>query len=176
MTHVLTHRLAVLVLVAASLGACGYRPVASGSPGDGAGKAGVVVPIAVNQTSFSGIAAPFTAEVRERLAALGVKVAAEGKGAPVLSLVIASIHDETGMTVRRGASLTPGDVAWSVDVVVGLDGADGEQLLPPTRLSGGGRSVAGSTVAAEESAGARTQREIMDELASRIAAMVAMIL
>lgn len=176
MTNAPDRRRAALVLaLAVASSACGYRPVASGGGAGGAPR--VVVPIAENRTSTSGVAAPFTAEVRERLAALGVGVeASEKEGVPVLLLVITSIRDETGMTARRGASLTPGDVAWSVDVMVSLDGAKGEPLIAPTRLSGGGRSVAPGTVAAEGIAGARTQREVLDEIASRVAAMVAMIL
>jgi hypothetical protein len=164
---------ATLVAALAVSAACGYRPVAAPAD-DEAAISRVAIPIAVNQTSFPGVTAPFTAAVREKLAALGVGVVAEGGGAPILSLVIASIHDETGMTVRRGDMLEPRDVVWSIDVMVSLDGADGARIIPPTHLTGGGRSLSPGAAAGEEYLGSRTQREIMDELASRIAAMVAM--
>ena len=153
---------------------CGYRPLAAPS-GERTSISGVAIPIAVNQTSYPGVTAPFTAAVREKLAALGMDVVPDGKGAPTLSLVIASIHDETGMTVRRSDALAPTDVVWSIDVMVSLDGADGARIIPPTHLTGGGRSLAPGAVAGEEYLGGRTQREVMDELATRIAAMVAML-
>jgi len=169
--------IAVLFIAFTFSSACGYRSVASAPKGDEAAFPDIAVPISKNETSYPGIAAPFTAEVRKRLAALGIEVSAEQNGkAPTLNLVIVSVRDETGMTVRRGDILAPSDIAWSVDVMVSLDSPDGERIIPPTRFSGDGRSLAmGAGTAGETYLGARTQREIMDELASRIAAMVAML-
>jgi hypothetical protein len=169
-----THCVLFAAIVAFS-SACGYRSLASSASAEKTTISKVVVPIAKNETSFPSVAAPFTAEVRARLAALGIQVADEGTDAPVLSLLIASIHDETGMTVRRGDALAPADAAWTIEVMVSLDTADGERIIPPTHLTGGGRSLAPGAVAGEEYLGARTQGEIMDELAARVAAMVAML-
>jgi len=154
--------------------ACGYKPLAGGSK-DPHAITKVAVPVAKNESSFAGVAAPFTGEVRRQLAALGVEVVEGGAGAPVLSLVIASIGDETGMTMRSGGALLPSDTVWRIEVMVSLDGADGEPIIPPTRFSGDGRSVASGSAAGESYAGSRTQREVMDELAGRIAAMVVML-
>ena len=163
----------VLVL-ALGLAACGYKPLAGGSRAPGS-ISKVAVPIAKNETSFAGVAAPFTEEVRRRIAALGVTVVAEGKGAPVLSMVIASIGDETGMTMRSGGALLPSDTVWRIDVMVSLEASDGEQIVPPTRFSGDGRSIASGSAAGESYTGSRTQREVMNDLAGRIAAMVVML-
>lgn len=167
-------RFTPLLALALGLAACGYKPLAGGAHGPGTISA-VSVPVAKNQSSFAGVAASFTDEVRRQLAALGVEVVAEGKGAPVLSMVIASIGDETGMTMRSGGVLLPSDTVWRIEVMVSLEAADGERIIPPTRFSGDGRSIATGTAAGESFTGSRTQREVMDDLAGRIAAMVVML-
>ena len=164
----------VLALALGLCAACGYKPLAGGSRGAGS-ISKIAVPIAKNETSFAGVTAPFTEEVRRRLAALGVEVVAEGEGTPILSMVIASIGDETGMTMRSGGALLPSDTVWRIDVMVSLEAADGEQIVPPTRFSGDGRSIASGSAAGESYTGSRTQREVMDDLAGRIAAMVVML-
>jgi len=162
------------VLALALCAACGYKPVAGGASGSGS-ISKVAVPVAKNQTSVAGVAAPFTEEVRRQLAALGIGIVAEGEGAPTLSMVIASIADETGMTVRSGGALLPSDTVWRVEVMVSLESPDGERIIPPTQLSGEGRSVASGSAAGDSYTGSRTQREVMDELAARIAAMIVML-
>ena len=162
-----------LALALGLLAACGYRPLAGAEDPDTITK--VAVPVAKNESSFGGVAAPFTEEVRRQLAALGIEVVAEGAGAPVLSMVIAAIGDETGMTMRSGGALLPCDTVWRVEVMVSLDGAEGERIIPPTRFSGDGRSIASGSAAGESYAGSRTQREVMDDIAGRIAAMVVML-
>ena len=155
--------------------ACGYRPLADG-PSHGAGSiAAVFVPVAKNETAYAGLAGPLTEEVRKQLEALGVDVAAESGGVPILSMVIVGVGDETGMTARRGDALVPSDTVWHVEVMVSLEASDGEQIVPPTRFSGDGRSVATGSAAGEAYTSSRTQREVMDDLAARIAAMVAML-
>lgn len=166
--------LPALALATGLCAACGYKPLAGGSKQPGS-ISKVAVPVAKNETSFAGVAAPFTEEVRRQLAALGVEVVAEGKGAPVLSMVIASIGDETGMTMRSGGALLPSDTVWRIDVMVSLEAADGEPIVQPTRFSGDGRSVASGSAEGESYTGSRTQREVMDDLAGRIAAMVVML-
>jgi hypothetical protein len=163
-----------LALASALCAACGYQPVAGGRAAPGS-ITRVAVPVAKNQSSFAGVAAPFTEEVRKQLASLGVQVVAEGSGAPVLGMVIAAIGDETGMTMRSGGALLPSDTVWRIEVMVSLDGADGERIIPPTRFAGDGRSIANGSAAGESYAGSRTQREVMNELAARIAAMVVML-
>jgi hypothetical protein len=170
----LTRVLPAFALALGLCAACGYKPLAGGGKQPGS-ITEIAVPVAKNETSFAGIAAPFTEEVRRQLAALGVKVVAAGKGVPTLSMAIASIGDETGMTMRSGGALLPSDTVWRIDVLVSLEAADGEPIIPATRFSGDGRAVASGSAAGETYAGSRTQREVMNDLAGRIAAMVVML-
>ena len=166
--------LPALALACTLCAACGYKPLSGGAKEPGS-ISKIAVPIAKNETPFAGAAAPFTEEVRRRLAALGVEVVAEGEGTPILSMVIASIGDETGMTMRSGGALLPSDTVWRVEVMVSVESADGEAIVAPTRFSGDGRSIASGSAAGESYTGSRTQREVMNELAARIAAMVVML-
>jgi hypothetical protein len=166
--------LPALALAFALCAACGYKPVSGGSTGPGS-ISKVAVPVARNETAFAGAAAPFTDEVRRQLSALGVEVVAQGGGAPVLSMVITAIGDETGMTMRSGGTLLPSDTVWRIEVMVSLESADGQSIVAPTRFSGDGRSITSGSVAGESYTGSRTQREVMDDLAARIAAMVVML-
>jgi len=174
MRPTICRNLPALALAFVLCAACGYRPLAGGTKEPGS-ISKIAVPVAKNETSFPGAAAPFTEEVRRQLAALGVEVVAQGGGAPVLSMVIASIGDETGMTMRSGGALLPSDTVWRIAVMVSIESADGEMIVAPTRFSGDGRSIASGSAAGESYTGSRTQGEVMGELAGRVAAMVVML-
>jgi hypothetical protein len=163
---------AALALACVAGAGCGYKPLAGGRAPGSISK--IAVPVAQNRTAFPGVAGPFTAEVKRQLAALGVEVVEAGD-VPVLAMAIAAIGDETGMAMRSGDALVPSDTVWRVEVVVSLESADGETIAAPTRFSGDGRSIASGSAAGESYTGSRTQREVMDELAARVAAMVVML-
>ncbi len=157
-----------LVLVPA-ICSCGYRPLL-GERSDSIGP--VKVPAARNETSYAGMSAPLTSAVRRGLARSGVETVSGNKNAAALKLAIESVTGAPGMLGVESNHLTPRDIVWTVVLRVRLDGANGTELIEPTRMEATGRSVAQGNVASVESLSAAAREEIVGDLAQRVVLMV----
>ena len=159
---------AALVLLPA-ICSCGYKPLL----GERSNSIGPVkVPTARNETSYAGMSAPLTSAVRRGLARSGVETVSDNRKAAALKLIIESVNGTPGMLGVESNRLTPRDIVWTVVLRIALNGANGVELIEPTRLEATGRSVAQGSVASVESLSAAAREEIVGDLAQRVVLMV----
>jgi hypothetical protein len=129
----------------------------------------VRVPLAGNLTPRAGLAPELTAALRRRLGAGGVTVVAGEGGEARLEVVILAAEDSPGALRFESGRLSPVDSIWSIEAEATLVRGDGAVLVGPERFRVEGRSIYGDTPLAAEGLGFRTQAELVDTLAERIA-------
>ena len=158
-----SRRMSFLFLVL--LCGCGYRPLSASMPD---GVASVVVPTAGNRTAYAGLAAPLTAEVRRKAAEAGVSIRASDARAARLEMTVVSVNGQPGMLRVDENQLVPVDQVWRIDVEAVLLDADGEILVPKTRLTASGRAFVVSNTASEEALGRERRAALMDDIAEAV--------
>ncbi len=92
--------------------------------------------------------------------------------AAALKLTIESVTGVPGMLGVESNRLVPRDLVWTVVLRVEFDGANGAELIEPTRMEAKGRGVALGSVASMESLSAAAREEIVGDLAQRVVLMV----
>jgi hypothetical protein len=150
------------------VGACGYAPLHARG-GREALVSTVCVPVAENRSSRVGIGPELTAALRRRLGAGGVRVVGTGEGGARLEVAILAVEDSPGALRFDGGRLAPSDAIWSIEAEARLLRGDGAVLAGPERFKAEGRSIYGDTPLAAEGLGWRTQVELIEALADRIA-------
>jgi hypothetical protein len=154
-----------LMFVLAASASCGYTPQSGTLPGGGNE---IRVPIAKNKTAYPGLAGPFTAALRQRLARSGIRVVSEGD-APRLEVIIVDVNTRPGMLTARKDRLSPVDSIESIVAEYKLTDAAGVSLVEPDRIEVSGRAYSGGSPLAEESLGQRRRQALRDALADDIA-------
>lgn len=150
------------------VGACGYAPLHAGG-GREALVSTAFVPMCGNTTARVGLAPELTSALRRRLGSGGVTVTASADGHPRLEVTILVVEDAPGALRFEAGRLAPVDSLWSIEAEAILLRGDGAVLAGPERFRVEGRSIYGDTPLAAEGLGWRTQAELVEALAERIA-------